>query len=212
MNRITGDKPSRCGGEKTSRSMGEAPGIGRVPRSPQSGTSGKNGTGFTSGQRLRRQKLVKAWSLVLAVASAGIVLIFVFSKVAKNSGSKSKSEVATERAPNLDQIFAEDPNPKNQSPGEVASLELVAAALSNRSPGKITDFFKLPSETTPEEAVGILEKLRRAGRTCDRYEMDRPSVHKRDLGRKSGGQHHKERPQAESCRPSGSSIRRRLAH
>lgn len=159
---ITGEKPSRTGGDKASRNVGEAPSIGRVTRSPQSGTVNKDGAISASARRRQRQKMVKAWSLVLALVSVGTVIYFVISSIARTPSEKGRKIALTRQEPDLDQIFAADSAPDRESPGDVASVEIVAAALSNSDPAMVTDYFKLPPETSPVRALEILasfEKL-----------------------------------------------------
>lgn len=147
---------TRITGDRSARKIGEAPDLGRVLRSPQSGTSLKRGALTAAGRKRRRNRTIMAWSMVLAVVSIGIVMFFVILHFRNLAPAPKRIVHLAPDVPDLDSIFSEDSGQKTKTPGEEASLEFVKAALSNHDPGRTTDFFKLPGDKTPDDAISIL--------------------------------------------------------
>ena len=147
---------TRITGDRSARKIGEAPDLGRVLRSPQSGTSRKRGALTAAGRKRRRNRTIMAWSVVFAVVSIGFVMFFVISHFRSLAPAPETTARPAPDVPDLDSIFSDESAQESETPGEEASLEFVKAALSNRDPGRINGFFKLPGDKTPDDAIRIL--------------------------------------------------------
>ena len=147
---------TRKPGEKSVRKIGEAPNLGRVLRSPQSGTTHKRGGLTAAGRKRKRKRIIMKWSMVFAVISVGILMFFVISHFRSLALPPKK---IVKLAPDLEKIFSEDSGLDTETPSEKVSLEFVTSALSNRNPQDVTEFFKLPLDKKPEDVIRILEEL-----------------------------------------------------
>lgn len=151
---------TRIGGEKPVRKIGEAPDIGRVLRSPQSGTKNRRGAPTSAGRRRRTHRIIMAWSVAFAVVSVGVMMFFVISHF-RNLTPPPKTTVGLASSPpDLDEIFSKSTGSELETPSEAASLEFVTSALANRDPGRVTGFFRIPPDKTPEDALRLLEGIK----------------------------------------------------
>jgi|TARA_B110000037_G_scaffold215411_1_gene272752 hypothetical protein len=155
MDRDVTSKP----GEKSVRKIGEAPNLGRVLRSPQSGTTKKRGGLTSAGRKRRRKRIIMKWSIVFAVISVGIVMFFLVSHFRSLALASKKIVKLAPDTPDLEKIFSDDSELDTETPSEKVSLEFVTSALSNRNPEDVTEFFKLPLDKKPEDVIRILEEL-----------------------------------------------------
>lgn len=146
-------------GEKAGRRIGEAPGIGKVLRSPQSGTVTRKGALTAAGRKRRRQRILAAWSLVFAACSMGVVLFFVISHFMSLAPAPGKITVMVSDTPDLDSIFSDDPSGETVYPDEKETLSLVTRAIANRDPDKVGEFFRLSNDRTPEDVIRVLERI-----------------------------------------------------
>ncbi len=150
---------TRISGDRTVRKVGEAPNIGKVLRSPLSGTRKKRGGLPRSGKKQKLHRVVSAWSVTIAVLSLGIVLFFLVSYFRDLSISQDTGSALGTHTPDLDEIFSREDPGSPTTPGKDASLAIVEAALANRDPARVNDHFALRAITGTDEVVRILREL-----------------------------------------------------
>ncbi len=158
--------------KSSNRSFGDAPVLGKVPRSPQSAVRDSGHLRTRSSRRLRNaRRKVLAWSLLLSITAAGVLIAFTvmfFSKARSGNGMR-KDAIASpsETAESTTGLVKKTELP---SLGKSEARKLVVAAMGNREPSKVGNYFRLATGTAPGTVIGSLESIERTEGEIIRYE------------------------------------------
>lgn len=145
--------------KRIERTLGDAPSLGRLARTPGTGLrklirrEKRRGAG-TRRKRSRWRTMIVAWSLVLVVVTLGVLSIamWLWLRFTMNHDGVAVSEhVAT---PGLQERVIS----RFESPSESAALDWVKQALKIRNPGKVEEFFYLGS-ANPGKVVDFLRNM-----------------------------------------------------
>lgn len=148
---------SRNSGNRSSRNVGEAPNIGKVPRSPQSGIRYKD-SGARQKAKHNRQRTIRAWSVLFTLITIGVVIGFSISYIKKSEPTPKANTRILSDDPDFDGMFAEKSALATSAPGEKDSLDIVTNGLQASNAEAISRYFRLPDGETPETALEILKQ------------------------------------------------------
>jgi len=150
---------SKVSPDRSERKTGEAPLIGRVHRTPESGVARKRGGGQRRSRKKKVHGIVKAWSILFA-AVAALVLVAVSIYALKNQTARSGGKTnSTTQFTDLAKSFPEANESELPTLSRERALEIVASALANRDPLKFDAYFIPPRMGTASEAIEKLEDL-----------------------------------------------------
>ena len=156
---MSDQKFSKVSPDNSERKPGEAPLIGRVHRTPESGVARRRGVGQRRSRKQKTHKVVTAWSILIA-AVAVVVLVFVIGYALKTRSTRSSEESASNsQFTGLENSFSGSEKSELPTLGEEKALAIVASALANRDSLKFGDYFIPPKIGTTSEAMAELEAL-----------------------------------------------------
>ena len=143
------------------RAAGDAPSLGRMARMPGTGLpKGSHRKRRKSegrrGERLRRlrQRIIKAWSVLLAALVLAILGLTVWLWLIPQMNSRREIAARTSADGDATARVAS----KFPSPPEAEALAMVRQGLAIRDPGKIEEYFRLGA-ASPQEIVDYLQGL-----------------------------------------------------
>lgn len=154
------EKLSRIQAGTDSRKFGEAPILGKVPRSPASAVRSPKGKVFRKRRRKKLSKAVIAWTCLIAFVSACVlaVIIAAYFRAAATpfEAPPGSSTYPTE----LEDLFFDEKSSDMPTLDPEQALGIVKAAFENRDPAFVADHFLLDSLTDPNEALRVLAHVR----------------------------------------------------
>lgn len=158
-----GDKNfSRVGGNDSGRKFGEAPVLGKVPRTPGSGVSATSEKHVRSRNKKKLTRFSLAWTFLLGFVAFSIIAVVTVSYYRNIViGSTGNTDVHLLQKTNLDLAFQEKDPPKQPELKSEEALKIVRSALTNRDSTLIRDYFTLGTLNDPAKAIATLERIRK---------------------------------------------------
>lgn len=148
---------SRVPSGSKGRSIGQAPNMGKVHRSPQSGVVKK-----ISGRRIGASRKRKSASIVsigmFAMAFLALATIVIFWIQKEKSLSVANLDFSTGSS-DLKNAFSKSGRKNAPELTVEEAITLVEQALKNKDASKVTEFFRLGNDTSPETALRILTDI-----------------------------------------------------
>lgn len=152
------------------RSAGDAPNIGRVPRTP--------GTGLPKGIRRRKRKaegrrrrkylgrrmVLRSWTALLSVAAVGLLGVCVWLAIGKIFSERPEDMEPAPVAVAKPLAVSEFP-----APSEKAAIELVKSALALRDVAQVDQFIRR-GKAGPEQVLGFFKGMIVGDGVIDHYE------------------------------------------
>jgi len=143
----------------TGRKFGEAPLIGKVPRSPDSAVA--HG-GRSSTRRRRKHGIrVRAWTALLLTVTLSIILLIVVAYVRVKSELTVDSDDHLRSSQLLESAFSAPAKTQSDFLSESEALEIVSAALAITDPARVRDFFNIGEKDNAQTAIESLISLTR---------------------------------------------------
>jgi len=158
---------SRISRDPGSRKIGEAPNIGKVPRSPQSAINRSGTRRGKSGQG--RRPAVIAWSLLFAFVAIAVVVSFVVFYFRSKAVVVQPHQPAAPEAQALADAFSEK-IVAQPPPGEDEAVDFVRQAMRNRDTTLVAKFFRLGSGISATDATAILDRIGKAEGTVGKLQ------------------------------------------
>lgn len=155
------EKLSRLRGAASERKFGEAPILGKVPRTPGSAVRNKGGNSLRRKRRKKLSKVVLAWTCLIAFTSACVMVLVIAAYFRREAAAAGNPDMLAKLPTEFDEAFTEASSRAMPPLSEEEAIRLVKAALSNTSAGRVADHFALGEVSEPEEALRELAHIRR---------------------------------------------------
>lgn len=152
---------SRAHDDANARKFGEAPILGKVPRSPGSAVRGTNGKKIRSKRRKKLSRYVLAWTCLLSFVTACVIVVVIVTYFRAKAALPEGEEIGSGMTTDLELAFPDQNTPALPGIKGQDALRITKSALANRDPALVADHFALGEVSDPEEALHLLELIRK---------------------------------------------------